>query len=295
MYIQVMHYTGTMIRPPSEADSILLQVTTGCSHNKCTFCAAYKDTPFSIRDDATILEDILEVASVGPAWQDKVFLCDGDALILPQKKLVNILHTIAHHLPHVSRTGLYANAKSIQRKSDPELKELYQLGLKMVHLGLESGDDVTLADVNKWGNAETIITQARRVIDAGMQLFVTVLLGIAPKERSLIHAEKTGVALSRINPRFVGALTVMPVDNTEFYRRLKTGAFSMLSPKEILYELKHMIEHTTMTSGYFYANHASNYLPLRIRMPREKQAALVQIEEALSGHIALKPEFFRGL
>ncbi len=295
MYIQSMHYTGTMIRPPSEADSILLQVTTGCSHNKCTFCAAYKDTPFSIHDDATILEDILEVASAGTTWQDKVFLCDGDALILPQKKLVNILQTINRHLPFVSRTGLYANAKSIQRKSDPELKELYQLGLKMVHLGLESGDDVTLADVNKWGDAETIITQARRIIDSGMQLFVTVLLGIAPKERSLIHAEKTGLALSRINPRFVGALTVMPVDYTEFYHRVESGSFSMLSPLEILYELKCMIENTTMTSGYFYANHASNYLPLRIRMPREKQAAITQIEAALRGNVSLKPEYFRGL
>jgi radical SAM superfamily enzyme YgiQ (UPF0313 family) len=290
-----MHYTGTMIRPPSEADSILLQVTTGCSHNRCTFCAAYKETPFSIRDDATILEDILEVASSGLTWQDKVFLCDGDALILPQKKLVNILQTVNQHLPFVSRTGLYANAKSIQRKTDVELKELYQLGLKMVHLGLESGDDVTLADVNKWGNSETIVTQARRIIDAGMQLFVTVLLGIAPKERSQIHAEQTGLALSRINPRFVGALTVMPVGNTELYHRLQSGTFKIMSPQEILYELKTMIENTTMTSGYFYANHASNYLPLRIRMPREKQAAINQIEEALSGRVSLRPEYFRGL
>jgi radical SAM superfamily enzyme YgiQ (UPF0313 family) len=295
MYIQPMHYTGTMIRPPSEADSILLQVTTGCSHNRCTFCAAYKDTPFSIRDDATILEDIIEVASSGLIWQDKVFLCDGDALILPQKKLVNILQTINQHLPHITRTGLYANAKSVQRKSDIELKELYQLGLKMVHLGLESGDDVTLKDINKWGNAETITTQARRIIDAGMQLFVTVLLGIAQQERSLIHAEKTGLALSQINPRFVGALTVMPVGNTELYRRVESGTFNMLSPQEILHELKCMIENTTLTSGYFYANHASNYLPLRIRMPREKQAAIIQIEEALSGRITLKPEHFRGL
>lgn len=199
------------------------------------------------------------------------------------------------YLPHVTRTGLYANAKSIQRKSDAELKELYQLGLKMVHLGLESGDDVTLAAVKKWGNAETIITEAHRIIDTGMQLFVTVLLGIAPKDRSLIHARKTGEALSRINPRFVGALTVMPVQNTEFYHLVKSQTFSMLSPQEILNELKHMLEHTTMTSGYFYANHASNYLPLRIRMPREKQAALAQIEEALSGHVTLKPEYFRGL
>ncbi|MBN1600483.1 MAG: radical SAM protein [Chitinispirillaceae bacterium] len=289
-----MHYTGTIIRPPSEADSILLQVTTGCSHNRCTFCGAYKDTPFSIRDDTTILEDILEARSF-PVWQDKVFLCDGDAMILPQKKLIYILDMIRKHLPHITRAALYANAKSISRKSDKDLQELYQRGLKMVHLGLESGDDSTLASINKWGDSESIIRESKRIIDSGMQLFVTVLSGIAQKERSLIHAEKTGTALSRINPRFVGALTVMPVPGTVLYDQLRNGSFILLTPEEILLELKTMIACTDMSSGYFYANHASNYLPLRIKMPRGKQLALSQIEDALSGRTSLKPEFFRGL
>jgi radical SAM superfamily enzyme YgiQ (UPF0313 family) len=283
-----------MIRPPSEADSILLQVTTGCSHNRCTFCGAYKQTPFGIRDDTTILEDILEARSF-PEMQDKVFLCDGDAMILPQKKLIYILDTVQKHLPNVTRTALYANAKSIQRKSDSELKELYQHGLKMVHLGLESGDDRTLASINKWGNSESAIQECRRIINSGMQLFVTVLLGIAQKKRSLIHAEKTGLALSQIDPRFIGALTVMPVPGTELYDQVQTGTFQLLSPQETLLELKQMITYTNMKSGYFYANHASNYLPLRIKMPREKQQALSQIEDALSGRTSLRPEFFRGL
>jgi radical SAM superfamily enzyme YgiQ (UPF0313 family) len=289
-----MHYTGTIIRPPSESDSILLQVTTGCSHNRCTFCGAYRQTTFSIRDRATILEDIREATSF-PRWQDKVFLCDGDALILPQEELVFILTSIKEYLPHITRIGLYANAKSINRKSDKELKRLHELGLKMIHLGLESGDDTTLKVINKWGNAEIIADECKRIIDTGMQLFVTVLLGIAQKERSLIHAEKTGITLSRINPRFVGALTVMPIENTELYGQVQTGKFKMLSPTEILIELKHIILTTNMTSGYFYANHASNYLPLRIKMPREKQVALSLIDDALSGRTALRPEHFRGL
>jgi radical SAM superfamily enzyme YgiQ (UPF0313 family) len=289
-----MHYTGTIIRPPSESDSILLQVTTGCSHNSCTFCGTYRQTIFSIRDRATILEDIRE-ASTFPKWHDKVFLCDGDALILPQEELVFILETIKKYLPHVTRIGLYANAKSISKKTDIELIRLYELGLKMVYLGLESGDDITLKAINKWGNVESIIKESKRVIETGMQLFVTILLGIAQKERSLIHAETTGIALSRINPRFVGALTVMPIESTELYDQVKTGNFKMLTPNEILIELKHIIQTTNMTSGYFYANHASNYLPLRIKMPREKQLALSLIDDALSGHTALRPEFFRGL
>ena len=289
-----MHYTGTIIRPPSEADSILLQVTTGCSHNRCTFCGVYKNSVFSIRDDQTIEEDIREAAEVFRG-KERVFLCDGDALILPQAKLLSILTCIRSHLTNVSRVSTYANAKSISRKTDDELKELFRHGLKMIHLGLESGDDETLFSIQKWGNSETIIRESRRIIDAGMHLFVTVLLGIAGKERSLTHARLTGLALSRIDPRFVGALTFMPVENTALSDQINSGTFTLLTPREIMVEIRCLLENITLSSGYFYANHASNFLPLRVKLPREKPDALAMIDKAIHGTIALKPDMFRGL
>jgi radical SAM superfamily enzyme YgiQ (UPF0313 family) len=165
----------------------------------------------------------------------------------------------------------------------------------MIHLGLESGDDATLLSIQKWGNSETIIRESRRVIDAGMHLFVTVLLGIAGKERSLIHARQTGLALSRIDPRFVGALTFIPIENTALSDQISAGTFSLLTPREIMVELRCLLENTTLSSGYFYANHASNYLPLRVKLPREKPDALSRIDKAIYGTIPFKPDTLRGL
>ncbi|NLD94052.1 MAG: radical SAM protein [Fibrobacter sp.] len=289
-----MHYEGMVIRPPSEADSILLQVTTGCSHNKCTFCGVYRDKPFTIKDRAIIQSD-LDYASSHFPTNSNMFLCDGDALIIPQKQLLDIFTMIHTTCPNVQRIGSYANAKSLSRKTVDELKELRELGLRIVHLGLESGDDVTLSRINKWGTSDVIIRECAKAQDAGINLFITVLLGIAGSERSQIHAQKTGEVLSLINPNYVGALSYMPVEHTSLEKEIQDGTFSLLSPKEILQELRTMISCTTMTRGYFYANHASNYLPLRIRFPKDKVSALATIDKALNGTIPLTPEWMRGL
>lgn len=289
-----MHYEGMVIRPPSEAASILLQVTTGCSHNKCTFCGVYRDKPFTIKDRAIIQSD-LDYASSHFPTNSNMFLCDGDALIIPQKQLLDIFTMIHTTCPNVQRIGIYANAKSLSRKTVDELKELRELGLRIVHLGLESGDDVTLSRINKWGTSDVIIRECAKALDAGINLFITVLLGIAGSERSQIHAQKTGEVLSLINPNYVGALSYMPVEHTSLEKEIQDGTFSLLSPKEILQELRTMISCTTMTRGYFYANHASNYLPLRIRFPKDKVSALATIDKALNGTIPLTPEWMRGL
>lgn len=289
-----MHYEGNIIRPPSEADSILLQVTTGCSHNECTFCGVYKDKPFTIKDKDIIESDLI-YASIHCKDQSKLFLCDGDALILPQIKLIELLKKINHYLPWVTRIGTYANAKSISHKSIEELKELRALGLRIIHMGLESGDDTTLANVGKWGNSRTLIEQGRKVIDAGINLFLTVLLGLGGRDRSLVHAEETGKVLSAIDPNYVGALSLMLLENTPLYKKARVGEFSILTPEELLMELRRMLECTSMSHGYFYANHASNYLPLRVRLPREKAQALSLIDRALQGNVQLTPEWMRGL
>jgi len=289
-----MHYEGTCIRPPSEAFSILLQVTLGCSHNKCTFCGTYKDKRFAIKDNDIILSDIL-FASRYMKRQDRVFLMDGDALIIPQRRLLWILERIREHLPWVKRVGAYANAKCIKMKSDEELSELRAAGLSILYLGVESGDDETLKKICKGTTAENLIKMGRRVRFAGIKLSVTVLLGIAGRQRSMIHAKATGELLSAMDPNYVGALTVMLIPGTPLYDQAKSGEFQILSEKELLLELKEMISHTNLSRGLFFSNHASNYLPIKARIPGGKEEALAIIDKALRGEVGLRQEWMRGL
>ncbi|MEE4242950.1 MAG: radical SAM protein [Desulfopila sp.] len=289
-----MHYEGNIFRPPSEAHSILLQVTTGCTHNKCSFCGMYKGQKFTIKDDATIQADIM-FAAQHCKKQRKLFLCDGDALSLPQKRLINILQLIREHLPWVIRVGAYANSKSIYHKSDAELRLLHELGLKIAYMGLETGDDHTLEVINKGANAARMIEMGRKIRKAGIKLSVTVLLGIAGKERSHIHARETGRVLSAIDPDYVGALSLMLVPGTPLYQKQLDGSFALPGPMEMLREIRLMLENTTLSSGLFHANHASNYLPLKVKLPKEKEAALQLIDQALEGKIGLKPEYLRAL
>ncbi len=294
MVVESMHYEGMIIRPPSEANSILLQVTLGCSHNKCTFCGSYKDKRFTIKNDDIILEDIL-FASRYMKNQHRVFLIDGDALIIPQEKLVWILDKIKEYLPWVRRVGTYANAKSIRMKTDDELLELKEKGLGIVYLGVESGDNETLKRVRKGTSAENLLIQGQRIKKAGIKLSVTVLLGIAGREGSYRHAQATGRLLSEMEPDYVGALTVMIIPGTPLAEDVEAGRFELMDQRELLLELREMFRCTDMRKGLFMANHASNYLPIRARMPRDKEKVLALIDAALRGEVALKPEWMRAL
>lgn len=289
-----MHYEGNCIRPPSEAYSILLQVTVGCSHNKCTFCGTYKGERFRIKNDEIILSDIL-FASKYMKRQDRIFLMDGDSLIIPQKRLLWILDQIREHLPWVRRIGAYANAKSIKMKSPEELSVLRDRGLGILYLGVESGDDETLKKIRKGTNAENLVKMGRKVRDAGMKLSVTVLLGIAGKERSLEHARATGRLLSAMDPNYVGALTLMLIPGTPLYEEYEQGKFVLPDQRGFLMELREMLAHTNLSRGLFFSNHASNYLPVKARLPKGKQEALDLIDGALSGKIDLRPEWMRAL
>jgi radical SAM superfamily enzyme YgiQ (UPF0313 family) len=289
-----MHYEGYCIRPPSEAYSILLQVTLGCSHNKCTFCGSYKDKRFTIKDDKIILTDILFASKVMKR-QDRVFLMDGDALIIPQKRLMWILDRIREHLPWVRRVGAYANTKSIKMKSLEQLIELRENGLAILYLGVETGDAELRKEINKGSSAQTCVEMGRKVREAGMKLSVTVLLGIAGRERSLEHARATGELLSAMDPNYVGALTVMLVPGTPLYEASRKGEFQLLDEKELLQELREMIAHTNLSRGLFFSNHASNYLPVKAKLPKGKQEALDLIDAALKGDVGLRPEWMRAL
>jgi len=289
-----VHYEGTIIRPPSEANSILLQVTVGCSRNKCTFCGAYKGKRFYIKSDEIIMEDIAFAANYCKR-QRRVFLCDGDALIVPQKKLLKILMEIKKQLPWITRVGAYANAKSLKMKTLDELKELKTHGLGIVYMGLETGDDVTLKKINKGATSKSMIQMGKKAKEAGIKLSLTVLMGIAGRKRSRIHAEATGRVLSSIDPEYVGALSLMLIPGTPMFKDYESGIFSLPEPHKLLEELKIMFANTDLSRGLFYANHASNYLPIKARLPKDKDATIKLINKALSGEIPLKPEFMRAL
>jgi radical SAM superfamily enzyme YgiQ (UPF0313 family) len=292
--LEGMHYEGICIRPPSEAYSILLQATVGCSHNKCTFCGTYKDKRFRIKDDDVILNDIL-FASRYMRNQDRFFIMDGDALIIPFPRLMWILEMIKEHLPWVKRVGAYANTKGIKMKSEEELLKLREMGLSILYMGVESGDDHTLEAVRKGADSQRMLAMGKKVMEAGIKLSVTVLLGIAGRERSLIHGQATGALLTAMDPDYVGALTLMVIPGTPLADEMAAGRFELPDNLGLLRELREMIASTDLSRGLFFSNHASNYLPVKVRYPRGKQQALDQIDMALQGRVGLRPEWMRAL
>jgi radical SAM superfamily enzyme YgiQ (UPF0313 family) len=289
-----MHYEGNIIRPPSEAGSILLQITVGCSRNRCTFCGTYRGERFRIKPEEIVAEDIA-FAARHCRRQRRVFLCDGDALVIPQRRLTTILSAVREQLPWVTRVGSYANARSIGLKSDAELRELRALGLGILYMGLETGDDATLAAIRKGADAGTQIAMGRKAIEAGMKLSVTVILGIAGRARSSEHARETARVLSAIDPDYVGALSLMLIPGTPLYAEWRSGSFELLEPMEMLAELRSLFAETRLSQGVFHANHASNYLPIKARLPKDRAEVLDLLDRALAGGVALKPESMRGL
>ena len=289
-----MHYEGNIIRPPSEARSIILQVTVGCSHNRCTFCPTYLGVRFRIKDEATISSDIRYAAEAFPRAR-RLFITDGDALVIPFERLYAIFKEINAAIPRLTRIGIYASAKALRRRSPEELKLLKEQKLGIIYYGLESGDDVTLEAINKGTTGAESIELCRKVMEAGIKLSTTVMIGIAGPERSLIHARKTGEVLTAIDPNYVGALVTMVVPGTRLYEEQQAGRFQLPDQRGLLLELREMIAATNQSRGMFMANHASNYLPIKIHSPAQKTAALRMIDEALNGNIPLREEWMRGL
>ena len=283
-------------RPPSEADSLILQVTIGCSHNKCTFCGSFKEKKFRLRSFEEVKEDI-EEAKQYARYIKKVFIADGDALIIPQKMLIPIIELVKNAFPKLERIGLYGNTKSILKKSVEDLKQLKELGVGIIYLGVESGDQVVLDRVCKGTVLDKTAEAARRVKDAGIILSVTVLLGLGGVERSKIHAEETGKFLTRIQPDYAGALSVIIVPGTPLAEEVKKGTFKVPDPYMLLEELSKMISNIDADHMYFASNHASNYLPVKGWLPEEKEKMLKAIEYVLQQKdpSMLRPEFMRAL
>ncbi len=295
-----MNYIGNVIRPPSEANAIILQVTVGCSYNKCTFCGAYKESKenkesqFRIKSEKTVEAD-LEFARKYYRDKNRVFLADGDVLILSHNRLVRIFEKIREYLPWVKRISLYGNAKAIRSKTAFQLQDLSQRGLERVYMGLESGCNEILHQVKKGETAATMIAAGQRIREAGIFLSVTVLLGLGGVKLSQRHAVDTAAVLSSMAPRQIAALTLMPLPNTELGEAVQNGTFTLPSPQEILNELQLLISHLKDVRCQFHANHASSYLPLAGRLPKDKERLLAAIELAIKGTTPIVPEYWRAL
>jgi radical SAM superfamily enzyme YgiQ (UPF0313 family) len=291
-----MRYHGTVIRPPSEANSYILQVTYGCSHNRCAFCGTYMDKPFRARKTNEVLEDI-HAAGELPTGARRVFLADGDALVLSTRRLAQILDALREAFPGLERVGTYANARDLLRKSPAELKTLRESGLGIVYLGLESGDDEVLTRIDKGATSEEMVAAAIRARNAGLLVSVIGILGIAGPGRSTEHARLTGQVVSRMDPQFFSMLTLMLVPGTRLHRDWGTGAFQLMGAEDMLAELREVILHLEgLTNCVFRSNHASNYLPLGGTLPGDKARLLATLDAALAcGPNALRPEAWRGL
>ena len=290
-----MEYEGIVIRPPSEAESLILQVTLGCSHNKCTFCPTYKGRRFRIKDLEQIKAEVDEMSEYGPFR--KVFLADGDALIIPQPKLIAIFDYLNQRISGLRRVGIYGNAKSILRKSVEELRELGDRKLGIVYLGVETGDAALLEKIRKGATYEQMVEAGRRVKEAGISLSATVLLGLGGMERGQEHARATGKILSDIDPDFASALTLMVVPGTPLHEEMKEGNFQLPSPFEMIEELGTIVANSNFSRCYFTSNHASNYLPIKARLPKDKETVVNLIRKVTSSkdRSLLRPEFLRGL
>lgn len=289
-----MEYEGSIYRPPSEAHSLIVQATIGCSHNKCTFCSMYQEKRFRIRKTEDVLADLTETARIYPNVR-RIFLADGDALIIPAQKLLSILEHIKKNFPSCERVAVYGSPRSILLKSAEELKALHDAGLGIVYLGLESGSDEILAHIRKGETAGEIIEAGLRVKAAGIPLSVTAISGIGGKELWREHAIRTGGAFTAMKPDYIGLLTLMVEAGTPLAADVKSGAFKLLTPDEAALETLLMLEHMDCEGSVFRSNHASNYVSLRGTLNADKDAMIRRLKDALEGRIDYKKEIYRAL
>jgi radical SAM superfamily enzyme YgiQ (UPF0313 family) len=294
-----MDYVGHVIRPPSEAYSMIIQVTVGCSHNMCTFCGTYKDLDerFRIKDWDTVRRDIDEASGYRYGFK-RAFLADGDVLILPTDDILKIMNYIKKKNPKIENINMYGNAKAIMRKTPEELKSLRDAGLGVIYQGIESGNVDVLRRIKKGAFPDRMKEAASRVIESGIKLSQTVLLGIGGKELSLDHARDTGRLLGEMSPDFASALTVMILPNTELYRDYKEGRFELPDKFGLLEELRIIVKNMQVKRKcYFTSNHASNYLPIKAHLPEEQRSVLNMLDKVLENkdESILKPEHMRAL
>jgi radical SAM superfamily enzyme YgiQ (UPF0313 family) len=290
-----MRYEGQIYRPPSEADSYILQATIGCSWNKCVYCDMYRDKEFRVRELAETLADLAMAARASNAAIDKMFVADGDALVLDMDHWRAVLSGARERLPKLQRVSCYATAKNILGKTDAQLAELRQLGLSLLYIGPESGDDKTLKRIVKGGSYAQHVEAAHKAHAAGMRISVIALLGIGGVERSQPHAEKTAELVTDMNPEYFAALTTSMIPGTPLVTLHKKGFWQLPTVDRMLEELRTIVDLARPSDAVFRTNHASNHLPLGGRLPRDRVPIVAAINAALAGQIRLRPDWVRGL
>ena len=292
-----MQYEGMVYRPPSEAYSLILQVTIGCSHNKCRFCSMYKDKKFHIRQLEDILADLRECRAYYSRVR-RIFLADGDALCLSNAKLLAILNAIRDLFPECERVGIYGRATDILRKTPEELKALKEAGIGIVYVGAESGDPEVLARMCKNATREQLIEGVRRAEDAGIAASVTFISGLGGRERWKEHAVASATMISEMRPSYASWLTLMLDPAAPVTKDIAEGKFELLKPLEVLDEMEMMLEHVELPEGVtcvFRSNHASNYLSLKGDLPADRDNMLAVVRRAKENSDMLRPEYWRAL
>ncbi len=287
-----MNYEGRVFRPPSEAYSLIIQATVGCSHNACRFCDMYKEKRFHIRPLEAILEDLREARSFYPSIH-RIFLADGDALVMRQAHLITILKTISQLFPECERVACYASPKSLGTKDDDQLAELHSLGLTMAYMGLESGDDGVLTHVNKGASAADMITGGKRIRQAGIALSVTAISGLGGTAHWQDHAIHTAEALSAMNPDYIGLLTLRLEGQAPMVEEVAKRDFTMLTPIQVAAETRLLLSHMDSPGSVLRANHISNYVNLAGTLNADIPQLLATLDAALEGQIPFKSEAAR--
>jgi len=290
-----MRYEGSIYRPPSEAHSLIIQVTIGCAHNKCTFCTMFKDKKFRVRDVAEVMKD-LEMARKTYGRVGRIFLADGDALVLTNEKLLTILNRINVLFPECERTTIYGSPQDVIRKKPEELIALHKAGIEMIYIGAESGSDKVLSDVCKGATRAEIIAAVKKIEASGIKASVTFISGLAGKESWEDHAIQSGSMITEMEPSYVGLLTLMTEPGAPLTRDVRSGKFELLSAEEVLGETLLMLKHIDLKKTcVFRSNHASNYVSLRGDLPQDKEKMIAQLRRAMQNTSLLKDERFRML
>lgn len=290
-----MRYVGRLYRPPSEADSYILQATIGCSWNKCTYCDMYRDKAFTVRPLEDVLEDIRRARNELGPHVDKVFVADGDPLVMARDHWLAILDALRAAFPRLRRVSTYAMATNVLAKSDEALGALADAGLSLLYIGPESGDDATMKRIVKGAGFAEHEAAAQRAHAAGMKISAIFLLGAAGVERSEAHAEASARLATAMDPEFLAALTLTVVPGTPLATLQDRGRFALPEKIDLLRELRTFIAGASPTDALFRTNHASNYLPLGGRLPRDREKLLAVLDAALDGEVPLRPEWARGL
>lgn len=289
-----MRYEGKLYRPPSEAYSYILQATIGCSHNLCTYCDMYRDKKFRVRELSETLEDIA-LASRRFPQTEKVFVADGDALILSPEHWLTILGALQNAFPRLRQVSCYATAENALEKTEEELASLREAGLSLLYIGPESGDEATLKRIVKGATYDDHVQAAKRAHNAGMKISVIMLLGAGGVQRSEEHAAASARLITEMDPDFLAALTLTIVPNTPLARLASKGGFTLPAPKAMLRELRVMVAECKPSNALFRTNHASNYLPTGGRLPADRDHLVATIDAALAGNLKLRSEGSRGL